>query len=219
MSGSILETHRRWLRLEMDVAADIHPERWAALGISPEAAARLTTCDRSRRTLSTRLDWLASDAPDGWRAWQGAPDGDAANALLPGSGLWRIGLRFGASRHRGEVLGLIWRADIVRLKAAVGEDAYRFAVRQGWLVWRGTAAKDGGADGTLGERIARSAALGLACWLAGLPPGLAARTRMKLPPACDGAAETVAGWAVGDREAALSSMRRLFDLSRAGESE
>lgn len=207
--------YRRWSPLWLDLAADIHPGRWAGLGVSAEAAARLAACPRSRRRLSRGIGWLEASAGDDWRPWDAAP-GEVWNwALLPGADLWRIGLRLGAGRYRAEASRLVLRAEVAAFTEAVGADAYRFALRQAALVWRDESLDDAGAAaGTLAERALAAAGLGLGCWLAELPAGLAARVRLKLPPGCDRPLAAAAAWDPERRGAWLAVLRRLFALPR-----
>lgn len=209
-ASSDLDAFRRVKPLAFDIAADIHPERWDALGVPAAAAARLAKCRRSRAALSTDLSWLSAgesplSAVVGW-----SPSGSGALALLPGEKLWRIGLRLGAARFRGEIAGLVWRDDVAAFKSGVGEDAYRFAMRQAPVLWRNAVLEDEEASaGKLVGRVTRTAALALACWLSELPPAVGVRARLKLPPAVDGELGPVGGWDAGRRNRWLAPLEKV----------
>lgn len=208
----VLAGFRRRRPLLYDLIDQIHPERWRALGLTPSAAKRLAACPRSRHALSRRLDWagLADVDGDGGEDWNLDAGRPEAWALRSGDDLWRAGLRFGAARFRTDIARLVWRKDIVTLKAEVGEDAYRFAVRRAALSWPDAGLGAAGTGGTLGENIVDSAVLALGCWLAALPRGLAARAGLKLPPRVNAAENRAAEWPAERRAACLAVLGRVF---------
>ena len=210
-----LAAFRRWRPLAGDLAGDIHPDRWLGLGVSPGAALRLASCPRSRRSLSARLDWLFPGAGRGGFETPADDDEAAGWALLSGSAIWGVGMRLGAARFRLEIARLVRRDEVADLKRAIGEDAYRFALRQATLLCPRGALDEGGepASGALAERVAEAGGLGLGCWLARLPSGLALRALLKLPPVCDQAAVKASDWPDGRQAAWLAVLRRLFRLA------
>ena len=142
--------------LRFGLAADLHPDRWGALGVPETGAARLTGCPRALAALSERLDWLSPGADD-FTGWDAAlSDRPGAWALLPGAALWRAGRRLGAGRYRAEIVRLIRREDVASFKAAAGDDVYRFALRQVPVLWRGAplaGEAEPGSDETLAGRV------------------------------------------------------------------
>jgi len=211
--------------LLLDLAGDIHPDRWAAAGVPAEAAARLAGCPRARASLSWRIGWLgpgwdvpAAD-PEGWTGWGAALSArPGAWALLPGARLWRAGRWLGAGRHRAEVIRLVRRGEVEAFRGAAGGDAHLFALRRAALVWRGTPLAGDPAglpDGASpAERVLATAGLGLGCWLAALPAGLAARVRAKLPPSCEPQLAAAAAWPGGRRETWRAALGRTLALER-----
>jgi hypothetical protein len=109
---------------------------------------------------------------------------------------------------------LVRRDEVSALKQRIGEDVYRFALRQAPLLCSRDALTGGdpASGAPLAERVAGAAGLGIGCWLAGLPSGLALRVLLKLPPACDQAAVKVSDWPEERRAAWLAVLRRLFRL-------
>jgi hypothetical protein len=129
--------------------------------------------------------------------------------------LWKAGLRLGAARFRLEISRLAWRKDVRAFKTAAGEDAYRFALRQAAMVWRGAVLTDESDLDRLplGERTVRTAGLGLGCWLSGLPTGLAARARLKLPPEAGADLDLASSWDGDRRSNWLSVLKRIVALA------
>ena len=121
---SVLDDFRRARPLLLEWAADIHPERWKALGVPEAGAARLAGCPRARAALSESADWLmggeAGGADDfaGWTAALAEKPG--AWALRSERELWRAGRFLGAGRHRAEIARLIRREDVTAFQAAAG---------------------------------------------------------------------------------------------------
>jgi hypothetical protein len=170
------------------------------------------------------LDWLGDGAKSGtddrgiddFTDWSAAlAENTGSWALLSGERLWRMGLRLGAGRHRLEIARLIWRDDVTAFKAAASEDAYHFALRQAPMVWRDAPLADeaeSAVGATLADRVSATAGLGLGCWLAALPEGLAARARMKLPPAHDTDFAAAAAWPEKRRSVWLGLLAQIFAL-------
>lgn len=153
-----------------------------------------------------RLAALVANGPDeaGWRLLLGAPrlaarlsrfllarlgldrafcyDFSAARrrlALLPRDELERLARHAGAFLHAGAISRVIARDAMRSLREAIGEDAYRFAVRRAGFM--------GVAEQPLAGRELKAAieSDGLAClghWLAGEPRAVAERARLRLPP-------------------------------------
>lgn len=201
------------------LTSDVHPERWRAAGLTPEAGAALAGCPRSRLTLSRDLSWTRGGAEafdwSEWDAWAEALRAAPGEwALLSGGELWRRGMLFGAGCFRGDISRLVFRADIEAFRRAAGGEAHTFALRAALMVWRGSEFLPGlPAAGSVAEKVAAAAALALGCWLAGLPAGLSARVRMKLPLACDAGADSAAGWPEERRRGWVGMLGKVFALS------
>ena len=213
---SLLADFIRARPLRFGLAADIHPSRWEVLGIPAAGAERLAGCPRACATLSKRLDWLLPEAPDEITGWEGALAAKPGVwALLPGVSLWRAGKRLGAGRYRPEIARLIRRAEVAAFKAAAGDDAYSFALKQAPVLWRvaplAGAAEIAGGE-TLAGRVLATAGLGLGCWLAALPAELAARARMKFPPTRDSDFIAAAAWPEERRAVWLAALARVLAL-------
>ncbi len=209
-AADLVAAFRRDRPLSHDLAAAIHPERWQALGIGPEAAGRLGKCRRSCQLLSSRLDWLC---PGGLPEWDGsvAPPREADLARWSGEALWRGARFFGTAKNREAVAKLVWRDDVANLKQQVGGDAYFFALRRASLVWRDVALEGSSAEEMpLTERIIADAGLGLGCWLADLPKQWSERLRLKLPPCCDGPLDLAAAWKPERRDGWRDVFLRVF---------
>jgi hypothetical protein len=122
-------------------------------------------------------------------------------------------LRFGAGCLRSDIAKLVLQRDVADFKAAVGGDAHVFALRQAPLLWRAGLVLDGiPAEGSVAQRVLAAAGLGLGCRLAGLPPPLAARVGLKLPPACDAEIIKAAAWEPERRRAWLVLLDKVFAI-------
>lgn len=209
-----------WLRrrpLYDGLAADAHPERWAAAGVPPEVARKLMACPRSVRTVSRDPGFLLPEF--GANLTVCDPLAEVPGwALFSGELLWRIGLRFGAGRFHREIAGLVWRQDVDAVKLAVGEDAHRFALRQAPVLRRRLPSPDG-EGGTTGDELGgaaiRTAGLGFGCALAELPLEIAGRVLAKLPPTYDGPAEEARSWPADRRGQWAAFFRGLLETSPA----
>lgn len=206
----MLNAYRLARPLLADLAVDVHPGRWP---VSAAARDRLVATRRSRLTLSRDLSWLTG-APtpprEGW--WEALAIPECSWALLKGASLWRAGLWLGAGAYRGEVAGLVLRSEVADFSELVGEDARRFALRQAALVWRGAKLPGLPDGGALVGRVVRTAGLALGCWLAGLPAGVAERTRLKLSPVADPDLAEATSWPEERRNAWSALLLRLFPL-------
>jgi hypothetical protein len=84
----------------------------------------------------------------------------------------------------------------------VGEEIHLFALRQASRLWRGGSLP--GVEelkGELAPRVASVAALALGAWLTDLPPALAVRVGLKLPPSATDNMAPVENWAPEVRQA------------------
>lgn len=219
MTAATLASFRRWRPLLDGLAAEIHPLRWAAIGVDTAAVGKLVANRSGLRLLSLRLDWLSGafsgergrngSWPD-WTAWEGV---DAA-ALLSGAELERCGTRLGASLFRREAAKLVLGRDVTAFKADVGADTYFFALRQATLI-RNIAglSRERVGTGGLSDMIRRAAGLGLAAWLDFLPKDLAFRVALKLPPAIDEARHEIDSWPENEREDWRTATASVFSLT------
>ncbi len=214
--SATLSAWKRWRPLHDGLARDIHPDRWAALGVPAGAAEKLTACARSARTISLDPGFLVPGADCGWNAWEAENGTVGADwALLPGAVLWRTALRFGAGRHHAEIARLVWRRDVDALKSVIGDDAHRFALRQAPALRRRFPPSEAVAEGGLAEAVVGTARLGLGCCLAGLPPGMAGRVLAKLPPRCDGMIGEAQSWPEDRRGRWAANLAGLFAAAPA----
>lgn len=216
MSAGALSAWRRWRPLHDRLAGDVHPDRWAAAGLSSGVVGKLLACRRSASTLSRNPEFLVPDAAGGWNAWD-APADAGGWPLLSGAVLWRTGLRFGAGLFHAEIAKVVLRRDVNALRDAIGEDAHRFAIRQAPALRRRFPSPGALRAGGLGEMVVRSAGLGFGCCLAGLPAGLAWRVLAKLPPLCDGLAGEARSWPVDRREQWAACLTTLLGSAPAPE--
>ena len=211
-----LAAYRQMRPIGIDLAADIHPERWRAAGIDEPGQANLAACPRARATLSGCLDWLfgpEASADGNFSDWIGAlAEKPGEWALRPGAELWRAGRCLGAGRLRHEIARLVRRGDVADFKSAVGEDAYLFALRQAPMIWRGAPAPgpETEMDSPLADRALSAAGWGLGCWLASLPPGLSRRARAKLPISRDPEFMEAASWPGPRQDAWRAELGKVF---------
>jgi hypothetical protein len=81
------------------------------------------------------------------------------------------------------------------------------------MIWRAAPPLAGLPEsGSVAESVVAAAGLALGCWLVGLPPALAARAVLKLPPSCDVALSIVAEWPEERREAWMELQCRVFSF-------
>lgn len=215
MSGTaVLPVWKRWRPLRDGLAGDIHHERWAAAGISPEAAKRLAGCRRSAQTIAQNPQCLVPGLTDGWNAEEARAE-PADWVLLSGAVLWGTALRFGAGRFHREITRLVWRRDVDALKNGIGEDAYRFAVRQAPTLRRRLPVAETPPEGELAESVVASAGWGMGCCLCEVSPWIAGRVLAKLPPLCDVLTEQVRSWPDDRRGRWASNLLDLFAVAPA----
>lgn len=194
------ERFRRLRRLAFALAPEIHPDRFAAAGLPQDFPARLAVSPRAAASLSLDLSWTRRDVPPVGALWEGV-DAEGLETFLAGggAGLRRAGLRLGAGHARKILTRFVVRADVACLKAAIGDDAYFFAVRQAPLFWRkrelpGDAIIAAENAEEAAARARAAAGWGLGCFLADLPAATAARVRLTLPPEMDADMDLSAGW-------------------------
>ncbi|MGI9486067.1 MAG: SctK family type III secretion system sorting platform protein [Geminicoccaceae bacterium] len=101
-------------------------------------------------------------------------------ALLDGTELSRIARYAGGLWYAHDICRLIARSTIAKVKTHIGDDAYRFVVKQGALSKRSETPLGGERD--LISKIDGTGFACLASWLALEPKGLSARVLLKFPP-------------------------------------
>lgn len=169
-----LEQARAQYVLAMLPAADAHPQ---------QLAARLPAALRAQapRLIAARRLWprlsalLAVPRPD----MRAVPDAAEAPALLGHEALARAAVLAGVGWHAQALARLIEAEARHRLVDAVGEQAYRFALRHRDLAPAGLPQVE--PDALPGRARAAGAAL-LQVWLDSLRPSLRARVALKLAP-------------------------------------
>jgi hypothetical protein len=161
-------------------AAYAHPQRLAneeaSSGLPAATWRRLLACERLAGRLSQRL--LARLDAAGPPCWDFGPPLRRL-ALLPSSELARVARFVGAYLHAGAVRSVIARTPLMALRAAIGEDAYAFAVKRAPFL---KAPPPRPRPPDIVEAVLRDGERCLAGWLEGEPRSVAERVRLRFPP-------------------------------------
>jgi hypothetical protein len=187
----------KWRALLLDLPLDFHPDRWRAMGLTPEAGARVISCRRAREALSLSLGRLSPGA-DSLDGWEEALSGDTA--LYSGKALTESALRLGSARFYKDIAHMVLKKDVADFCEKVGEDVRLFALRQAPILLRGVVLEEPAESASrtyalsIGEKVMRSAGLALGCFLSSFPEGIAARVRLKLPPSFDATSAESLKW-------------------------
>lgn len=166
------------LRFNLEPACYADPDRLAVLwpdGLSGAHWGRLLGAPRLAGRLSRHLLdrlGLGQDA-----CWDFAPPRRRL-ALLPAAEITRIARFAGCFLAARAIAKVIARDAVAELRRQLGDDAYVFAVKRASFM----APPESGGPGLDAAAIERDGFACLGHWLAGEPPALALRLRLKLPP-------------------------------------